>query len=722
MKRITGRQFLSLLMTMVLLCALLAGLSVSAGAASTTGTFVYEVEDMLIDPETNKAYIEGWVYDSSCSSSTVRVINECNGASCSTNVSRADVNAAYGITGTHGFSLEFGIDTENTGFELRLTFQTDSNTYCAFQDTFKISVKGANTVSFDANGGTDAPDSYSKVKGVSLKLPSKIPTRTGYTFQGWSTTKEGDVSYAPGSRYRDNADLTLYAVWEADTYSVTYDANEGSSAPAGQVKIFGTDLTITDSVPVRDGYTFQGWSTTKDGDVLYESGSLYSDDADITLYAVWKLDIYDVKYDANEGYNAPAGQIKTYGVDLTITSSVPARAGYAFQGWATSADGSVVYNSGDIYKDNKAITLYAVWLQNQWKVTYNANGGGSAPASQTKYYGETLTLSSTLPERNGYVFRGWATSADGTVAYAAGAEYTQDAILTLYAVWEPDSYDGPVPELSIADAEAVVGEEVTVAISLDGCTETYGCSFTLAYDSERLNVKSYEFLCEGAVAVCNPAYGEEAGKMRFSVSSASAFEEEGNLVEITFETLEEGAAELETSDLQCFDKYGRAIEGVTEGKASISLIGDEKTVDITIRNNTGSSSPAEITAPEGGWVEGENTFSVTAENACVVLVSNDGGETYERLTAISNGDGGYDFTAEDVSADTIITVVRKGDISGDGKLSALEARQVLMASANKYSLTPLQKMVADLDNDGKITALEARRLLMASANKFTITW
>lgn len=70
------------------------------------------------------------------------------------------------------------------------------------------------------------------------------------------------------------------------------------------------------------------------------------------------------------------------------------------------------------------------------KVTYNANGGTGAPAAQTKWYGEALTLSSAKPTRPNYVFQGWATSSGGAVVYQPGGRYGSDANLTLYAVWK----------------------------------------------------------------------------------------------------------------------------------------------------------------------------------------------------------------------------------------------------------------------------------------------
>ena len=75
-------------------------------------------------------------------------------------------------------------------------------------------------------------------------------------------------------------------------------------------------------------------------------------------------------------------------------------------------------------------------IKRTYTVSYNANGGTGAPASQTKTYGVNLTLSSTIPTRAGYAFKGWATSSTGAVAYPAGGTYSDNSAVTLYAVWE----------------------------------------------------------------------------------------------------------------------------------------------------------------------------------------------------------------------------------------------------------------------------------------------
>ena len=160
---------------------------------------------------------------------------------------------------------------------------------------------------------------------------------------------------------------------------------------------------------------------------------------------------YTVKYNANGGSGAPSSQTKTYGTTLKLSSTKPKRTGYTFQGWGTSAtDTSVNYAAGANYTSNANITLYAIWEANTYTVKYNANGGSGAPGNQTKTYGKTLTLSSTKPTRTNYIFKGWGTSASSTtVSYAAGASYTSNASITLYAIWELAYVNPRINNLSI---------------------------------------------------------------------------------------------------------------------------------------------------------------------------------------------------------------------------------------------------------------------------------
>ena len=306
------------------------------------------------------------------------------------------------------------------------------------------------TVSYNANGGYNAPASQTKVHGVTLTLSSSIPYRFNYEFLGWSTSSSATTAtYTAGGSYTGNASVTLYAVWryKPATYTVTFDANGGTGAPGRQTKTYGVTLTLTTIQPTRRNYLFLGWSKDRNAtSASYSAGGSYTDNADVTLYAVWRYDpeAYTIRYDANGGTGAPASQTKTYGVPLTLSAVKPTRAGYEFLGWSTDPMTMLTdYAPGERYTDEASVTFYAVWryIPKTFEVKYDANGGGNTPAGQTKIEDVTLILTSTIPTRYGYTFKGWATSSSATSAtYQAGGNYTANESVTLYAVWEVNTY------------------------------------------------------------------------------------------------------------------------------------------------------------------------------------------------------------------------------------------------------------------------------------------
>lgn len=92
-------------------------------------------------------------------------------------------------------------------------------------------------------------------------------------------------------------------------------------------------------------------------------------------------------------------------------------------------------DNGDTATKNVTLSV-SVPAVKSYKVSYNANGGTGAPSAQTKWQGQTLTLSTTKPTRSGYTFVGWGTSTtDTTKDYSAGGSYTANAAATLYAIW-----------------------------------------------------------------------------------------------------------------------------------------------------------------------------------------------------------------------------------------------------------------------------------------------
>jgi uncharacterized repeat protein (TIGR02543 family) len=171
-------------------------------------------------------------------------------------------------------------------------FNSDNGKSATKTVSFSVTVPAwtSYAVKYNANGGTGAPSSQTKWKNQTLTLSSTQPTRTGYTFKGWATSASGSVAYASGASYTANAAVTLYAVWQAITYTVSYNANGGTGAPSNQTKTYGAALTLSSTKPTRENYTFKGWGTSASSTtVAYASGASYTNNAAVTLYAIWEL-------------------------------------------------------------------------------------------------------------------------------------------------------------------------------------------------------------------------------------------------------------------------------------------------------------------------------------------------------------------------------------------------------------------------------------------------
>lgn len=172
-----------------------------------------------------------------------------------------------------------------------------TNSAGAASKTFTIGAKSSYAISYNANGGSGAPDGQTKWYGETLTLSSSKPTKTGHTFLGWSTSSTAtSATYSAGGSYTANSAATLYAVWKADTAPFKYDANGGSGAPADQTRSYGQTLKLSTTSPTKAGYNFLGWATSTanaaTGTAAYQPGDTYpavSDTNTITLYATWEL-------------------------------------------------------------------------------------------------------------------------------------------------------------------------------------------------------------------------------------------------------------------------------------------------------------------------------------------------------------------------------------------------------------------------------------------------
>lgn len=191
----------------------------------------------------------------------------------------------YSISGNGSASKTITVAFKN--------FNTDNGDSATKNVSFTVSVPAWTSykITYSANGGNGAPSAQTKWKDQTLTLSGTKPTRTGYSFLGWSTSSTAtSATYSAGGSYTANSAATLYAVWKANTYTVKFNANGGSGAPGNQTKTYGVTLTLSSTKPTRTNYTFKGWSTSASATTAtYSAGGSYTANASATLYAVWEL-------------------------------------------------------------------------------------------------------------------------------------------------------------------------------------------------------------------------------------------------------------------------------------------------------------------------------------------------------------------------------------------------------------------------------------------------
>ena len=240
-----------------------------------------------------------------------------------------------------------------------------------------------------------------------LTLRGALFTRKGYTQVGWSTVDGGEKVYGFEDVYTQNEALTLYPVWNANQYTITFDTNGGSEiAPITQD--YGTEITAPDN-PTRKGYTFKGWDKEIPEAMPAEN---------ITVKAQWEINQYTITFDTNGGSEiAPITQ--DYGTEITAPDN-PTRKGYTFKGWDKEIPEAMPAEN---------ITVKAQWEINQYTITFDTNGG-SEIAPITQDYGTEITAPDN-PTRKGYTFKGW----DKEIPEAMPAEN-----ITVKAQWEINQY------------------------------------------------------------------------------------------------------------------------------------------------------------------------------------------------------------------------------------------------------------------------------------------
>ena len=322
-------------------------------------------------------------------------------------MSSADAPAAPTRTGYTFSGWDVAIDSITGDIDVRATYTV--NQY---------------TISFNTTGGSDIPV-MTQDYNSSITLPSN-PTRTGYTFSGWSET-------VPTSMPAEN--ITLVAQWVINQYTATFKDYDGTVLGTSEVEYLTSAVAPLD--PTRTGYTFDGW------DVSFDSMT-----EDIEVTATYTANQFTATFEDYDGTFIDASTVDY------LTSAVapldPTRTGYTFSGWDVSFDSMT-----------EDITVTATYTINQYTISFNTNGGSDIE-DLTVEYNTAITLPEN-PVKEGYIFNGWCQELPETMP----AEN-----LTLNTRWLKETHDNHDIETEVGglldaiDKTLIEGRDAEVIIQI----------------------------------------------------------------------------------------------------------------------------------------------------------------------------------------------------------------------------------------------------------------
>ena len=407
-----------------------------------------------------------------CTIGTYPTITAATGYSASTwydSTAKKDTGIASGGSGS-GYAI---------GQNTTMTAQAKANTY---------------TISYNANGGSGTMASTTATYGSTTTIYANTFTKTGYSFAGWTTNSDGSDDgygwtnwsgiwkYVNGQYGISGGKLVLYARWSANTYTIKYDANGGTGAPANQSFVYNSGAKISTTKPTKTGYTFVNW---KYGDITFDPGDAVPTGlGDFTLQAQWTVNsyYYDVNpdsgiasFDISGAVNSGTGLTdyytqNPYGQEITITN-VKAKTGYTYTGYTLS--GSLTALSGSTnttIKTKLGAGSGAIALNskiNSYTVTYDKNGGSSvSKASASVNYNSAIDLTPTA-SKSGYEFIGWNTNKNATTALSSLKMGTSN--VTLYAIYKK-IVTVPTNALCTNPTYNGTSQQVTSVTSGDGYT------------------------------------------------------------------------------------------------------------------------------------------------------------------------------------------------------------------------------------------------------------
>lgn len=412
--------------------------------AAVTTNLIGTVQKPATDPSKSYYKFTGWYYDEACTQAVTWPM-------------------AINYTSPY-FKANLNVKNDNAGVAYSL--------YAGWQLTGK-------SLSFDTQGGSTIP-TVTGENGASYSGPTEIPTKPGWKFVGWylDAATQNPVDW---STFTFGSVDVVYAKWEKDTFTVTFNAVGGTFTNGSNVYtvtgLYG-DPVSEPTPPTKPSNGFAGWYYDSATTQRVDFNSFTIPSSNTTIYAKWSADIRNLTLQPNNG-NAPTVLTYTIGAQVTAPTN-PTKAGFTFKQWCSDAaltkKVTFPFNMG---ADN--MTLYAQWTPLQFNVYFSAGEGTMADSFvASDYY--NLDCGSVLvppeePTRPGYVFTGWTWEGEPYELTVVPAQN-----ITLVASWDIEPNMVKFRLRTDAPATLSQGDVVTATVSMQANHIVSTHAFVVYYD------------------------------------------------------------------------------------------------------------------------------------------------------------------------------------------------------------------------------------------------
>ena len=323
-----------------------------------------------------------------------------------------------GESQTFTFTADTGYEIDDVVVDGNSLGAIDEYTFEDVGQNHSISVSFAQieyTISFETFEG-ESVDSMTAYYEEDIVAPDD-PERTGYSFSGWYVNDDFEDEFVFDTMPAEN--LTLYAKWEVEQFTITFDSNEGSFVAAIHDD-YGADIEEPDP-PTRDGYVFEGWYEDENLNTpfVFDTMPPY----DLTLYASWRgVDEVRITFETDGG-----SEVETLSADSGDAIEAPEdpeKEGHTFEGWYLDESYEEAFAFDTMPEED--FTLYAKWSVNVYTIAFDTLGGNDIEPI-TFEYGEEISLPDA--EKEGEDFLGWYKDAGYTEAFDEETMPAEDVLL-----------------------------------------------------------------------------------------------------------------------------------------------------------------------------------------------------------------------------------------------------------------------------------------------------